>query len=357
MRPLIKKEKAQIHESRAEMLERVKRSTVTIDTWQHPTRRFPNTEERDTKPQFAGHGSGYVIEGGKIMTNAHVAVYALVGAVYSIKFASGEEVPAQVVYIDRKNDSAILVPTVDIELPEPLTFANPDSLRVADTVWAVGTPIGEGYEQSVLTGTVSGLPETPKNEDSNAIIDWRSESLKVAITAVKGMSGGPLVNEKGEIVGMTSGGEKAIAGGSDSIKLFVPGQEVKILAEYADFFIGIQRMTDVIERWRCSNELPEHIAGKGSVALSSAIISELSRVFEVCPDKRSFPESKRIEIQKMLLENKSIQSMIRTSISGGVSIKREDLITINEQWNTYFGVQMFPQPAELAQVESEELAA
>ncbi|MBK7855348.1 MAG: trypsin-like peptidase domain-containing protein [Bacteroidetes bacterium] len=74
-----------------------------------------------------------------------------------------------------------------------LSFGNSDMVEIGDDVWAIGTPLATDLGQSITKGIVSGFRE------NNGLKFIQSD---VSINA--GNSGGPLINDKGEIVGITT---------------------------------------------------------------------------------------------------------------------------------------------------------
>jgi serine protease Do len=151
-------------------------------------------------------GSGAIIDAdGYIVTNAHVVAgaeqvrvvlpSATGGAapLQSLASASGTMVPARIVGVAQDIDLALL--KVDVANLRPLRFANYDEVRQGELVFAFGSP--EGLRNSVTMGVVSSVARQ---------IDPDSPSVYVQTDATigPGSSGGPLVNVKGEIVGLNA---------------------------------------------------------------------------------------------------------------------------------------------------------
>jgi serine protease Do len=151
-------------------------------------------------------GSGAIIDAdGYIVTNAHVVsgaeqvrvvlptVTAGVGPLQSLASASGTTVPARIVGVAQDIDLALL--KVDAQNLRPLRFANYDEIRQGELVFAFGSP--EGLRNSVTMGVVSSTARQ---------IDPDSSSVYVQTDAPinPGNSGGPLVNVKGELVGLNT---------------------------------------------------------------------------------------------------------------------------------------------------------
>ena len=132
-------------------------------------------------------GSGFVVRAGVVVTNYHVIEDA---ATVLVKFENGRDAYS-VGYLaaDKTNDLALL--KCDTESIRPLTLgALPEKL---DTVFAIGAP--RGFSGTVSNGIVSGLAE------------WkRTGTVMIQTTAPisPGSSGGPLLNESGEVIGVTT---------------------------------------------------------------------------------------------------------------------------------------------------------
>lgn len=135
--------------------------------------------------EFVAQGSGFWVAGKKIVTNAHVAnagkMYVDVG---SARF------PATIQSVDAYNDLAIL--KVDVEITAtPLTLAELPPAP-GETIFAIGNP--HGLERSISQGVISGQRE----------IEGR-ELLQITAPISHGSSGGPIVDPKGQVIGVAVG--------------------------------------------------------------------------------------------------------------------------------------------------------
>lgn len=141
-------------------------------------------------------GTGVVVtSGGEILTNAHVVEGA---SEVRVRFAGDTEpVIAQVLAADSGNDLALL--KVNATGLTAATFAKPGSVRVGDQVVAIGYALALDGGPSVTTGIVSALRRTIFTESGalNSLIQ-----TDAAISS--GNSGGPLVNMRGEVVGINT---------------------------------------------------------------------------------------------------------------------------------------------------------
>ncbi len=157
-----------------------------------------------------GHGSGFVVrEDGYILTNHHVVGEA---ETVRVRFPSGLEMAADVVRRHKVRDVALLRVPVSGLKPLPLHLAYP---KVAAPVFVIGTPAQQVLEATVTRGIVSSI--RPKG------LTGREPPLIQADAAVHGgNSGGALVDENGNILGVTVAVANSGGQATDSLSLFIP---------------------------------------------------------------------------------------------------------------------------------------
>jgi len=176
---------------------------------------FGNNEELKTLQGggTAGQGSGFVLDDkGYIATNAHVVTdgtgkdIKAAKEVY-VQFADGNQVRAKVVGFDPNSDVALLkVDPKDLELV-PLKLGNTADAQVGEPVVAIGSPFGE--EQSLSVGVISATKRNIK-----ALTDFSiSDALQTDAAINHGNSGGPLLDAKGQVIGINSQIESSSGGG------------------------------------------------------------------------------------------------------------------------------------------------
>jgi serine protease Do len=137
-------------------------------------------------------GSGFIIDReGYIVTNNHVVENA---DEIKVKLANGKEFNAKVIGRDPKTDLALIKITGSGDL-QPLKMGDSDALKVGSWVVAVGSPFG--LEQTVTAGIVSAKGRTIGAGPYDNFIQTDA-------SINPGNSGGPLINTKGEVVGINT---------------------------------------------------------------------------------------------------------------------------------------------------------
>jgi S1-C subfamily serine protease len=153
------------------------------------------TEEKDGDESSVGTGV-VITDRGVILTNLHVVA----GARHiKVTFADGTEANANVVNVQPENDLAVLQAT---KLPDdltPATMRSTGDLRPGDRVTAVGFPFGIG--PSVSHGVVSGLKREFRSPEGKQVL---TNLIQFDAAANPGNSGGPLVTDEGEVVGIVT---------------------------------------------------------------------------------------------------------------------------------------------------------
>ncbi len=146
----------------------------------------------------SGVGSGFVIDGnGHILTNNHVVAKS---DKIIVRFFDGVEVPASIVGTDPKTDVAVI--KIDKrKLPNkyklyPVRIGDSDKIRVGDWAIAVGNPFG--LENTVTVGVISA-----KGRSDIGVAEIE-DFIQTDASINPGNSGGPLLNIKGEVIGMNT---------------------------------------------------------------------------------------------------------------------------------------------------------
>jgi len=204
--------------------------------------------------QGTGSGSGIVLSrDGLILTNNHVVAVAEEGGRIAVNFADGSSAPAEVVGTDPLTDLAV-ISAEGVSGLTPATIGQSGQLDVGENVVAIGSPFG--LEATVTSGIVSALQRPVSAGDSSqqtaSATTYPAIQTDAAINP--GNSGGPLVNMRGEVVGINSSIRTASSGmGSE-------GGSIGL-----GFAIPIDNVLPIVEQLR-SDETPTHARLGVSVA-------------------------------------------------------------------------------------------
>ncbi|WP_101833594.1 S1C family serine protease, partial [Frankia canadensis] len=151
----------------------------------------------------SGTGSGTIIRAdGHILTNNHVVSGASDGGTLTVTLQDGRTFDARVVATDPSSDLAVI--KIDATGLPAATFGNSDALNIGELVVAVGSPLG--LNGTVTSGIVSAMHRPVRTGDStvqdqqNTVLD----AIQTDAPINPGNSGGPLVNSRGEIIGVNS---------------------------------------------------------------------------------------------------------------------------------------------------------
>lgn len=162
---------------------------------------FPQYRQKGTEKREVGGGSGFIIsKDGMILTNKHVVFDD--NAEYTVLMNDGKKFPAKVLAKDPNQDLAI----IEIEkVKEPfLTVKLGDSsdLKIGQTVIAIGNALGE-FRNTISVGVISGLGRTV-TASGGGFVETIEDVIQTDAAINKGNSGGPLLNLKGEVIGINT---------------------------------------------------------------------------------------------------------------------------------------------------------
>lgn len=181
-------DKVQVPDSEAEnhsnMLEEFMDSVVIIDV---------------VLPNGTSMGTGIVTTtDGYIVTNYHVVDDA---EEISVRFY-GETKPVSAKLIGYKEIDDIAVIKVDRKDLKAAVYAKSSECRVGERVYAVGTPEGDEFGWSVTQGIISSADREIKIYDDEGILEKKMKVIQTDASVNPGNSGGPLINSKGQVVGI-----------------------------------------------------------------------------------------------------------------------------------------------------------
>jgi len=189
--------------------------------------------------------SGIIWQPGIVVTAEETVEH---DADFAVTLPDGNRVRAALVGRDPSTDIAVLHVDAHARALTPLTLGNSDAVRVGDSVVAIGNPLG--YDRTVTAGIVSALQRVIQSPNSYSI----DHVIQTDAALNRGNSGGPLLNARGDVIGVNSqistGGSGA--GGNIGIGFAVPINTVRTVAaeliktgrvEHADLGITAQSVT------------------------------------------------------------------------------------------------------------------
>ena len=170
-----------------------------------------------------GVGSGVLIsENGYILTNEHVA-----GSKYSnvyVTLENGAKYNSNVIWSDTSLDLAIIkIPGENFNY---LNLGDSDRIFLGENVYAIGNPIGAEFQRTVTKGIISGKNRTIKIVENNKEM-YMEDLIQTDATINNGNSGGPLINDNGELLGINT----VKISGVDGIGFSIPINIIKPLLE------------------------------------------------------------------------------------------------------------------------------
>lgn len=150
-----------------------------------------------TTGEAEGMGSGFIInEEGYILTNYHVISSA---KEISVTLSDKSEVSATVVNYDSEKDIAMLKLKEGTKVPAIAELGDSDEVYPGAEVIAIGTPLSKNFAQTLTKGVISGSNRTIESETGTSV-----NLIQTDAAINPGNSGGPLVNAKGQVIGINS---------------------------------------------------------------------------------------------------------------------------------------------------------
>ena len=215
---------------------------------------FSNSDESEL-----GLGTGIIVTSdGYILSNEHVT-----GSKYSkcyITLENGRNYDGTVMWSDSDLDLSIVkINAKDLKYVE---LGNSDNIKVGETVYAIGNPIGFEFRRTVTSGIISAKNRTIKLEEENKQ-SYMTDLIQTDATINPGNSGGPLIYPNGEVIGINT---------------------VKISsAEGIGFAIPINIVKPIIESYKQTGDLQE--ATIGIYAYDKEVIPYLNKTNNIDFDK------------------------------------------------------------------------
>ncbi len=185
------------------LFERSNPSVVVLYTVERQV--APNTESGEVA--LPGLGSGFIVDDeGHVMTAAHVVQTA---DLVQVEFLDGTKVTAAVVASDPVKDVALLKLDRIPEGLQPAKLGDSEKVRVGDEVFVIGAPYG-------LTHTLTVGHISARHSEDGAMGLVQAETFQTDAAINQGNSGGPMFNQRGEVIGIVSYIQTQ-SGGSDGL--------------------------------------------------------------------------------------------------------------------------------------------
>ncbi len=196
-------------------------------------------EERETERRETGGGTGFIISSdGLVLTNRHVVVD--VDAEYTVLTNDGRILEAEILSRDPIQDLAIMKIKEGGEFPT-VRIGDSSQIKIGQTVVAIGNSLGE-FRNTVSVGVVSGLGRSISATDGRTV-QVLEDVIQTDAAINMGNSGGPLLNLRGEVIGINT----AMALDAQNIGFSVPINKsrrminsVKAGEELAYPFLGVR---------------------------------------------------------------------------------------------------------------------
>ena len=192
----------------------------------------------DSFTDTGGVGSGFVYDIlGHIITNAHVVEGS---DKITVTFLDGSQYNSEIIGVDRFTDIAVIKVNEKPRLLHPLTVGDSSSLKVGEEVAAIGNPFG--LAGSMTSGIVSQIGRLLPSQDTGFSIP---DVIQTDAAINPGNSGGPLLNMRGEVVGINTAIQSS-SGVYSGIGFAVPSNTISKIVptlieegKYAHPWIGI----------------------------------------------------------------------------------------------------------------------
>ncbi|MDR3596863.1 trypsin-like peptidase domain-containing protein [Clostridium sp.] len=280
--------------SAADAFNKVAPAVVIISTkGQQSTNAFSSGE-------VEGMGSGFIInEDGYILTNYHVIAGA---KEITVTLSDNTEVSASVVNYDDKKDIAMLKLKDGTKVPAVAELGDSDAIYPGAEVIAIGTPLSKNFAQTLTKGVISGKNRTIEGENGTSV-----DLIQTDAAINPGNSGGPLVNTKGQVIGINSmkvGSQAAGDAGVEGIGFAIPINDVKSKIDTLSkqiLNLGIQ-IREIDSATAKKNNLPEGIyvmgvdefspGEKGGLKIGDIIVKADGKTVKTVDDLKAVKEGK-----------------------------------------------------------------
>lgn len=147
-----------------------------------------------------GLGTGFIVsQDGYIVTNYHVSGEK--NSICYVTLEDGRNYKANVAWADKDMDLSVI--KINANNLSYLNLGDSDNIKIAQSVYAIGNPIGYEFQRTVTSGIISGLDRTIKLEEEDKTY-YMEDLIQTDATINPGNSGGPLIDKYGNVIGVNS---------------------------------------------------------------------------------------------------------------------------------------------------------
>ncbi|MGB2762220.1 MAG: trypsin-like peptidase domain-containing protein [Minisyncoccales bacterium] len=202
---------------------------------------IPGYRQEGTEKKEIGGGTGFIVsEEGMILTNKHVVLDE--EADYTVFTNDGRSFPAKVLARDPVQDLAIIkIEQAEMKSFKVVKLGDSSNLQIGQTVIAIGNALGE-FRNTISLGVISGLGRTI-TASGGGLVETLEDVIQTDAAINKGNSGGPLLNLRGEVIGINT----ATVIGAQNIGFAIPVnkakkdiEQVKTIGKIVYPFLGIR---------------------------------------------------------------------------------------------------------------------
>ncbi|PSB27439.1 HhoA/HhoB/HtrA family serine endopeptidase [Chlorogloea sp. CCALA 695] len=284
-----------------------------------------------------GTGSGFIVNAnGQILTNSHVVNGA---DTVSVTLKDGRTFKGEVLGEDPVTDVAVIkIEANDLPI---IPIGNSDGLRPGEWVIAIGNPLG--LDNTVTAGIVSA---TDRSSSDIGVSDKRVGFIQTDAAINPGNSGGPLLNARGEVIGMNT----AIISGAQGLGFAIPintvqgiSQQIITKGKVEHAYLGVQMLTltpEVKEQLNTQSRGRIRIEAEKGILLVRVVPNSPAddaglQAGDVVQSINNQPVTKTEQVQQ-LVESSNVGSQLKMKIQRGqkieqVSVKLESLPTARDR--------------------------
>ena len=247
---------------------------------------IPQYRQKGTEKKEVGGGTGFIISSdGMLITNKHVVTDS--AAEYTVYTNDGKKYPAKLLAKDAFQDLAILkIQDTEGTVFPVVRLGDSDGIRIGQTAIAIGNALGE-FRNTVSVGVISGLGRTV-TATGQGISETIQDVVQTDAAINPGNSGGPLLNLRGEVIGINT----AVASGAQSIGFAIPINKAKRAIESVKMsgkitypLLGVRYVT-ITEKIKTDNNLTVSEGAlvkkgdKGEVAVTAGLAADKAGIKE-----------------------------------------------------------------------------